>query len=308
MQFIRIVRYSFVGFAVAALLADAQEAPAAMTFAQAKATCHDQFVSIVRECVHRKMTESGGNPYKYIPGCRAAIMDKARQCVAKLMGGNATPEGSATAAAGPAEIDLPASSGKGRIVVMLSGVDGTLAYVDYAAKVSKLGYYTVILDGKDILSGVQGSERLREAIIKAQNSPNAVPGKVAVIGFSLGGGGALTYAERQPDLVSTVISYYPVTSFLTKQTDMKTFVGKFQVPLLVFAGAQDSYNDCCLLATIKAMQAAAKELGKSVELVVYPDAGHNFIKEPDYNASDADDAWRRTGDVLNKYLSSAKVH
>lgn len=100
-----------------------------------------------------------------------------------------------------------------------------------------------------------------------------------------------------------MISYYPLTSFISKTTDMKSYVEKFQVPLLVFAGAQDTFENCCLLTTIKNMEAEAKELGKPMDLVAYPDAGHNFIKGADYNASDADDAWRRTTDVLSKYLS-----
>lgn len=281
----------------------------ASSMEQARAKCHEQFLPIVKACVHRKMAETGGSGGKYIAGCRAAIMPQARACIAKLLGtskeGSAEDviDGSASTDSSPAEIYIPAPSGKGHVVIVISGTEGTTAYVDYAAKIAKLGYYTVILDGKDILAGEPGSDRLHRAIVKAQSSPDALPGKVAVIGFSMGGGGALTYAERRPDLVSNIVAYYPATNFIAKLADMKSYVGKFQVPALVLAGGKDSFRDCCLLATIKDMEATAKELGKPMELVVYPEAGHNFIKGLDYRAADAEDAFRRTTDALHQYLN-----
>jgi len=270
----------------------------AVSLEQAKAQCHDKFVPVVRGCVREKVARNGGSASQYIPGCRESIMEEARACVSKLMG-----------AEGPAEIDSAPPSGKGRVVLLLSGVDGTSPYKEYAEKLAKLGYYVVLIEGRQILSeDRKGSDRLAKAIAAAQGSPNALPGKVAVIGFSLGGGGALAYAERQPDAIAAVIAYYPATSFITKVTDMKTFVGNFQVPLLAFAGARDSYKDCCRLATIQAMEATAKATGKSMELVVYPDAEHNFVKGDTYRADDADDAWKRTTAALSQYLADAPAH
>jgi dienelactone hydrolase len=83
---------------------------------------------------------------------------------------------------------------------------------------------------------------------------------------------------------------------------MKAFVGNFRVPLLVFSGGKDTYRDCCLLTTLKSMQTTAKELNKPMELVIYPNAEHNFIKGGTYRADDADDAWRHTIDALQQYL------
>jgi hypothetical protein len=45
-----------------------------------------------------------------------------------------------------------------------------------------------------------------------------------------------------------------------------------------------------------------------MELVIYPDAEHNFIKGAKYRAYDADDAWRRTTDALHQYLSETSDH
>ena len=41
--------------------------------------------------------------------------------------------------------------------------------------------------------------------------------------------------------------------------------------------------------------ASAKAAGKTVEIVIYPDAGHGFHADyrPSYNCSRAEDGWRR---------------
>jgi dienelactone hydrolase len=271
---------------------------AAAALEQAKAQCHDKFVPVVRECVRRKVGQSGGSPAQYIPSCRDSIMLEARDCVAKVLSAGAAPD---------PEIDLPPPAGSGRVVMVLSGIDGTAPYKPYAEKVAKLGYYVVLIDGRQILSDdEQGGDRLAKTIAAAQSSANAKPGKVAVIGFSIGGGGALAYAERQGGTVAMVITYYPATSFIAKVTDMNSFVDKFQVPLLAFAGAKDTFRNCCLLANIRSMQATARDHGKSMDLVVYPDAQHNFIKDATYRAADAEDAWNRSTAALAQYLGDSK--
>jgi dienelactone hydrolase len=226
--------------------------------------------------------------------------------VLALIGSAAGAAGIRTAADadGPAQIAFPAPSKPGRVVIVISGKTGLDRYEDYAEKVSKLGYYAVLLDGSDILSpDKQGGDRLRKAITRAQSSANAVPGKVAVIGFSLGGGAALTYAARMPSTVATIVVYYPETAFIGRVSDVKSFVGNFKVPVLAFAGGKDTYSNCCLIGTIRSMDAAAKELGAAMELVVYPQAKHDFIMPPDYRAADAADAWMRTVEALRRSLA-----
>jgi dienelactone hydrolase len=97
-------------------------------------------------------------------------------------------------------------SGRGPIVLVLSGASGPKDVEHHAANVAHLGYYAVLLDGRDFHSqtGKSAEEGLRRVIERAQESPKALPGKVAVIGFSLGGGGALTYAAPMGDIVHRV--------------------------------------------------------------------------------------------------------
>jgi dienelactone hydrolase len=201
------------------------------------------------------------------------------------------------------KMEYPPTSDKGPIVIVISGANGmNEAYRSYAAEVGRLGYFSVLLDGNDFHPqyGASAAADLKRVIEEAQSSPKALPGKVAVIGFSMGGGDALTHAARMPDLVSSVVAYYPVTMYIQ---NMRSFVAEFKVPVLVFAGEKDTYQRCCLIESMRDMEAAAKENGKSFELVVYPEANHAFtwVNSRAYRAADSADAWERTKKMLSQY-------
>ena len=197
---------------------------------------------------------------------------------------------------GPAQTVHPPAQ-PGPIVILISGASGPNNYQTISGDISRLGYYAVLLDGNDILTRQQdGAGNLRKAIERAQKSPQAIPGKVAVIGFSMGGGGALAFATNQPELVSMVAVYYPTTTFITNAGN---FVKRFQVPVLVLAGGRDTYRNCCLIESMRAMDAAAKESGAKFELVVYADGQHGFnLDGPNYRRDYETDAWRRTAEML----------
>jgi dienelactone hydrolase len=209
---------------------------------------------------------------------------------------------------GPAQTAYAPDSGPGPVIIVISGRTGPNAYQSYVAELAKLGYYSVLLTGKDILNPeLTGEGSLKKAIDRAQRSPHAIPGKAAVIGFSLGGGGALYNAAPLSDLVSMVVVYYPYTKSWVNKTDM--FVKRFQVPVLMLAAQRDRHMDCCVIETAQAMEAAAKANGKEFELVVYPEANHGFnlqtgaAGEPvgAYRPDDDRDAWRRTVEMLKRY-------
>jgi dienelactone hydrolase len=194
-------------------------------------------------------------------------------------------------------------SGRGPIVILLSGASGMNdAYRSYAAEVAQIGYYVVLLDGNDFHPkyGKSAAADLRRVIERAQSSPKALPGKATVIGFSMGGGDALTHAAGMPDLVSALVAYYPMTKYIS---NMRSFVAQFKVPILVLAGEKDTYMNCCLIESMRSMEAAAKEDGKPFELVVYPNAHHGFtwVNSPAYRAEDSADAWQRTKKMLSQH-------
>lgn len=210
---------------------------------------------------------------------------------------------------GPAQTAYAPTGGKpGPVIIAISGHTGPTSYQSYAADLAQLGYYTLLVDGKDILNPDRtGPANLGKAIKRAQHAPGALPGKVAVIGFSQGGGGALYVAANEPDEVSMVVAYYPFTR--TWAGNLQPLVKRFRVPVLVLAGGIDRYNDCCVIESMRAMEAAAKASGAKFELVVYPEANHGFnlvtgaSGEPmrAYRAGDAGDAWRRTLGMLKQY-------
>ena len=193
----------------------------------------------------------------------------------------------------------PPGGSKGRAIVAVSGAMGARAYEPAARKLASFGYDVFLLDGNKLI-GDQGVG-LKAAVDKAQQSPNALPGKIGVVGFSLGGGQTLGYAPRWPDQVAVVVVMYPLTSVYK---DINATVGRIKVPVLMFAGEKDTFKDCCLIGTARAIASAAAAINAPLELVTYPNAGHDFIIEGSrYDASAAPDAWTRTEAMLKKHLS-----
>jgi len=139
---------------------------------------------------------------------------------------------------------------------------------------------------------------LQAAIRQAQQAPHALPGKVALIGFSEGGGQVLFYGTQMPNSVGAVVAWYPVTRFIQ---DVPGFVGRLQVPVLMFAGANDYYAGCCVPQTAKTIASAAA--GRPFELVVYPNTKHDFIYGgANYNPNAFADAMQRTKAKLAQFL------
>lgn len=198
-----------------------------------------------------------------------------------------------------AQTEFTPPGGKGRAIVAVSGSMGARAYEPAARKLASFGYDVFLLDGNKLV-GDQGVG-LKAAVDAAPQSPHALPGKIGVVGFSLGGGQSLGYAPRWPDQVAVVVVMYPLTSVYK---DINATVGRIKVPVLMFAGEKDTFKDCCLIGTARAIASAAAAINAPLELVTYPRAGHDFIIEGErYDASAAPDAWARTEAMLKKYLS-----
>jgi dienelactone hydrolase len=201
---------------------------------------------------------------------------------------------------GPSQTAYIPTAGKGPVVMVLSGATGPRLYDSFAAALAKEGYYVVLLDGNEVRRNAAGEVSLRTAIERAQAAPNAIAGKVAVVGFSLGGGMALSRAADMPESIAVVVVYYPSTSFVSDPRDL---VGRFRVPILMFAGEQDRYNNCCLIEIARAIETAAREREAIFTLVSYPSAGHGFnLAVPAYRAQDDADAWKRTIETLKQYV------
>ena len=179
---------------------------------------------------------------------------------------------------GPQYEIFPPVNGKGAIVVVASGYSGPDLYRDFSLKLSEFGYYTVLMDGKDLIDPgrmgmiIPGAENLQTVIHDSKSSPQAIPGKVALVGLSIGGAGVLSYGAKLKDQVSAVVAYYPAITVMG--WDMTTFAADFQTPVLVIAGEQDHYQNCCLIESMRELAEAPKTV--PFELVEYPNAGHCF--------------------------------
>src|SRR3569833_2552088 len=98
-------------------------------------------------------------------------------------------------------------TGKGRVVIMLSGQSGVESYRQIAGIVAASGYDVILLDTKSMM-GTHG-QALRDTIATALQGEHALPGKVGFIGFSLGGGLAIEYGPGAGGRVAGVAAGGP---------------------------------------------------------------------------------------------------
>jgi len=198
-----------------------------------------------------------------------------------------------------AQEEFPPPQGKGRVVVLASGMSGPEHYREVAAEIAKLGYDVVLFDGNGE-ENTHGMGVTRD-IQKALTMPHALPGKVALVGFSLGGGEELYWGTQSSDQVAGAAVWYPANAFIR---DVPGFASRLAVPVVVFAGGKDNFrHGCCTAEKDGALEQASKAAGKSFELTVYPDADHDFVKGgAHYNAKDYEDALQRTAAALKTFL------
>lgn len=193
------------------------------------------------------------------------------------------------------EIFAPAS-GQGPVVVVVSGASGVALYRHIATKLAALGYYVVLMNGNDVLimsnDQSMGVSALRSVIAEARSAPQARSGKVALVGYSLGGGGVLVNSGALGDLVSAVVAYYPAITGVGE--DMGPLASSLRAPVLLLAAEKDE-RACCKIASMRALAAAPKNV--TLELVEYPEAGHGFNLPNSsfvYRPGDTEDAWAKT--------------
>jgi carboxymethylenebutenolidase len=110
--------------------------------------------------------------------------------------------------------------------------------------------------------------------------------QVGTVGFCMGGALSLYTATRNSQVGACVVFYggHPY---------IKPDLRHLQAPLLgLYAGRDKSVTPDHVLA----MEKRLKELGKSAEIHIYPDADHGFFNDTRpgvYNEAAASDAWQR---------------
>ena len=198
-----------------------------------------------------------------------------------------------------AQEEFPPPSGKGRVVVVASGSSGPRDYRDVSHRIAALGYDVVLFDSNK-WANTQG-EGMRGAIAAAQRMPHALPGKVALVGFSLGGGYVLGYGTAWSAEAAVVAAWYPSTSTLN---DLPAWAGRVRVPTVMFAGENDTYNRCCLIDKARAIGKAAQAAGAPFELSTYPNTPHGFvIGGASYKPQAYGDAMAKTEAALKRAMN-----
>lgn len=125
--------------------------------------------------------------------------------------------------------------------------------------------------------------------------PDCTSKQYGVVGFCMGGGLAQFAAVNDPH-VGAAVSFYG--GFKKVVTEWE----KLNAPLLLIYGEDDKG-----VAADKGRELGAKlqKMGKNVEVVTYPHAGHAFFNDtrPEvYNAEAAADAWKRTVELFRRAL------
>jgi carboxymethylenebutenolidase len=177
---------------------------------------------------------------------------------------------------------------------------------EQASKLADQGYVSLAVDlyrGKvattpdmahELMRGVpedRAKRDLHAAVEFLKSQPNVKKDGIGSIGWCMGGGYALDVALQEPDLAATVINY----GHLATDTDA---LKKINAPILGLFGAQDrgiTPDD------VKKFGTTMDQLGKKIDVTIYPDAGHAFENpnnKDGYRAADAADAWKRTVDFL----------
>lgn len=215
---------------------------------------------------------------------------------------------------------IPKGDGPFPIVLVIEEIFGVHEYIkDICRRLAKAGYCAVapelyarqgdlstMTDVKQIVRDVisktpdaQWLADLDSAAAWAGSEPRADLKRLGVIGWCRGGRGAWLYDAYRRDLKAAVAFYGPVGGDRT-EIQPKTaldIAGDLNAPLLALYGGADAGIP---VTSVEEARDKARSAGKSVELVVYPEAPHGFHADyrPSYRKEAAEDAWRRALDFL----------
>lgn len=182
-----------------------------------------------------------------------------------------------------------------------------------ASRIAAQGYMVLAVDlfrGETAASTVEASALARKLLeepgyaeqnLRAAHafvSDAAGAPSVATLGWSLGGYWAVEATRFLPDAFSAAIAYYG------QPDDDADTVSSISAPVLsLFGGADRSIP----IEAVRAFEAQAKALDKSVEVVVFPRGKHGFANPDDsrFDERIAEQAWRRTAAFLDRYLRTS---
>ena len=216
----------------------------------------------------------------------------------------------------------PAGTGPFPIVLVIEEIFGVHEYIrDVCRRLAHQGYVAVAPELyariADLSTYTDASRIVTEVISKAPDptvlsdldstaayaaTEGGDAGRLGVVGFCRGGRDVWLYAEHNPLLRAAVAFYGPVNTPATpiQPHSPLDLAAQLHCPLLGLYGGQDT---SIAQTDVRAAQAKAQAAGRTVEIVVYPDAPHGFHADyrPSYRAADAMDGWSRALAWLKRY-------
>jgi carboxymethylenebutenolidase len=180
-----------------------------------------------------------------------------------------------------------------------------------ADRIAGMGYYVVVPDlyhgvvaddpekAHELTRGLEDSRALSDITAAATLARTAAGGEGArtgVVGFCMGGRLALLAAMSDIPLHATVMFYGPP---VTEPAEL----AKVRTPILALFGRQD---EGIPETTVKTFEDNLKAAGKSIEVVMYDNAGHAFMNDtrPSFSAEAARNSWGRLETFFAQHLKS----
>jgi carboxymethylenebutenolidase len=214
-------------------------------------------------------------------------------------------------------IAYPEVPGKAHAVIVIHEIFGLTDWVrGVADQLAEAGYVAIAPDllsgmgpnggGSDALGGPDGVRGVigrlppdqitadLNAVAKYVAALPAADGTVSVGGFCWGGGQSFRYATNNKDLKAACVFY-------GSPPDGEKVIARINCPVYGFYGENDARIDATIPKTKEMMQAA----GKTYEPVIYPGAGHGFMRageqstdQSDPNRKARNEGWERWKKIL----------
>ncbi|MDA8050756.1 MAG: dienelactone hydrolase family protein [Rhodospirillales bacterium] len=218
----------------------------------------------------------------------------------------------------PAYYAKPDHGGPFPIVLVVEEIFGVHHYIrDICRRLGKAGYFGIAPElywrFPDLAKMTSAGEIFSRVIAKTPDASvmedldaaaqwagrhGGDPGRLGVVGFCRGGRDVWLYAAHDAPsglhLRAAVAWYGPLDGPRTpiQPETALDVAGDIRCPLLgLYAGKDPSSAP----EEIQAAEARAKAAGKTVRIIVYPDAPHGFHADyrPSYRKADAEDGWER---------------
>ncbi len=209
----------------------------------------------------------------------------------------------------------PEGSGPFPAVLVIHEWWGLDAWVkDQARTLAREGYVALAVDlyrGKatdkqeeahQLMSGLPEDRAMRDlkaALAHLKSRKDVRAARIGAIGWCMGGKYALKLATEEPTLAAAV-AYYGAPP-----TD-EAAIARIKAPVLGNFGAEDTGPSP---EQVRAFEAAMKKAGKSIDVKIYPGAGHAFANPNNpwkgYREAAAKDAWARVTAFFARHLKRA---